>query len=451
MKNKSKRKDLTKGNLKKQILFMTLPMILGMLGMVIFNFVDALYIGRLGETELAAIAFTFPVVLIVQSIAQGLSMGTGSVVSRYVGGKNESWVKKTSTYSLILSFIIVAVFSVLGNLTIEPLFKALGATPNEMPFIKSYMRIWYLGVPFVVFPMVGNNIIRALGDTKIPSLVMTIAAGINIILDPILIFGWGFEGMGIAGAAIATVFSRFITFSAAIYILSKREKVLSFKDLHFKEFYKSCKSVLYIAIPTSITRGILPIGMGIITALIASFGALDVAGYGAGVKIENLGMSVINALSVVMVAVTGQNYGAKNFKRIKQGYKIASGYSLLYSVIILPIFFFTAPLLSKLFDVSDSIREIITTYVRLSVIGVGFFGILNISSALLNAIRKPFIATILFLIEMFGLYIPLAFILSKPLGTKGVFYGLIVAYVISGIISYFVTSRIINKKLKQET
>jgi putative MATE family efflux protein len=447
MKNKSKRKDLTKGNLEKQILFMTLPMILGMLGMVIFNFVDALYIGKLGETELAAIAFTFPVVLVIQSISQGLSMGTGSVVSKFAGEKNEDWVKKTSTYSLVLSFSIVVVFSIIGHLTIEPLFKLLGATSNEMPYIKSYMRIWYFGMPFVVIPMVGNNIIRALGDTKIPSLVMTIAAVLNMILDPILIFGWGFEGLGIAGAAIATVFARFITFSAAIYILTKREKVLSFKDVHFKEFLCSCKSVLYIAVPTSITRGVIPIGMGIITALIATFGALDVAGYGAGVKIENLGMSVVNALSVVMVAVTGQNFGAKNFDRVKSGYKIACSYSLLYSFIIIPIFFFTAPLLSKLFDVIQPVRDVIIIYVRLAVLGIGFFGVLNISSALLNAVRKPIIATLLFLFEMFGLYIPSAFIFSKMFGTQGVFYGLIIAYVISGIISYIVTTKIINKNL----
>ena len=173
----SKRQDLSQGNLKKQILFMTLPMIIGMLGMVIFNFVDALFIGMLGETELAAIAFTFPVVMVVSAVSQGLAMGTGSVVSAFVGQKNEDGIKKTTSHSLILSFIIVAVFSVIGYLTIDPLFALLGATPHEMSYIKDYMQIWYFGMPFVVFPMVGNNIIRALGDTKVPSYVMMVAFG----------------------------------------------------------------------------------------------------------------------------------------------------------------------------------------------------------------------------------------------------------------------------------
>ena len=224
MKSGSKRKDLTKGDLKKQILMMTLPMVLGMLGMVAFNFADSLFVGRLGELELAAISFTFPVVMFVMSISQGLSMGIGSVVSRYIGEKNEKWVIKTSTYSIILAVIIVAFFALIGQLTIHPLFRALGATQEAMPLIKSYMRVWYFGVPVVVIPMAGNGIIRALGDTKVPSLVMTLAAGVNIILDPIFIFGWGFAGLGIKGAAIATVISRSVTLVFALYILIKREK-----------------------------------------------------------------------------------------------------------------------------------------------------------------------------------------------------------------------------------
>ncbi len=445
---KSKRQDLTKGDLKKQILYMTLPMIIGMLGMVIFNFVDALYIGILGETELAAIAFTFPVVMVVSAVSQGLAMGTGTVVSAYMGQKNEDGIKKTTANALILSFIIVVFFSLLGSLTIKPLFTAMGATANEMVHIKTYMRIWYFGMPFVVFPMVGNNIIRALGDTKVPSYVMAVAFGMNAILDPILIFDWGF-GMGIAGAALATVFSRFFTFCAAVYVLTKREHVLTFKGLNIREFKSTCRKVLYIAVPTTVTRAVLPIGTGVITALVASFGIAEVAGYGAGVKIEQLSFSVIQALSTVMVAVTGQNFGAKQFARIKQGFNTASAYALLYSLIAIPLFYFAAPLLSLLFDVSAAVRDVIVVYVRIAVFGVGFFGILNVASSLLNAIKKPVIAALLFLIEMFGIYIPAAYYLSGRFGVVGVFYALIIAYVLSGILTYGVTKKVMNKTLRE--
>jgi putative MATE family efflux protein len=443
----SKRKDLTKGNIKKQILFMTLPMILGMLGMVVFNFVDALYVGRLGQDELAAIAFTFPVVMFVMSISQGLGMGTGSVVSKYIGEKNEKWIKKTSTYSLALAVTIVATVAGVGLLTIKPLFTLLGATETELPLINGYMRVWYLGVPFVVIPMVGNHIIRALGDTKIPSLAMTIAAGLNIILDPIFIFGWGFEGFGIVGAALATVIARMTTFVFALYILIKREKVITFHDLHIKEFFVSAKDVLFIALPSAVARAIIPLGTGVITAMIAAFGTASVAGFGAGVKIENLALCVANALSTVMIAVIGQNFGAKQFDRIKLGYKTACAYSLIYSAIMIPVFFFSAPALSMLFKVGDEVRLVMVQYVRIAVFGVGFIGIITVSASALNAIRKPIKSALMYFVFMFGLYIPIASLLSKRFETTGIFYAVIIAYVVAGFVSYLVTSKEIKKLL----
>lgn len=423
-------------------------MILGMLGMMIFNFVDALYIGMLGELPLAAISFTFPVIMIVGAISQGLAMGAAAMVSAYVGEKNEKWVQKSATYSLVLVVIIVAFVALIGQLTITPLFKAMGATDEVLPYIKSYMRIYYFGVPFVVVPMVGNNIIRALGDTKIPGLIMLFASILNAVLDPILIFGVGFAGLGIAGAAWATVFARFTTFLASVYILSKREKVLRFVGTSIKEFYQCSKGILYIGIPTAITRGILPLGSGVITALIATFGASAVAGYGAGVKLEFLFFSVINALASVMVAVTGQNFGAGEFDRIRRGYKIASGYALAYSFLVYPIIFFVAPLLSQLFDVSESVRQIIVMYVRIAALGAGFYGILFVSGSVLNAIKKPFFATGIYLTEMFVLQIPLAYLFSRFWGIKGVLFAVISAYVLGGVVSFISTWLTMKKKLR---
>lgn len=446
-KRKNQRQDLTQGDLKKQIINLTLPMILGTLGMTIFNFVDALYIGMLGELPLAAISFTFPVVMIVSAISQGLAMGAAAEVSAYAGKKDETWVKKSATYALMLAFVIVAVVSVIGQLTITPLFRMLGATDEVMPYIKAYMRIWYYGMPFVVFPMVGNNIIRALGDTKLPGFVMLFAALLNAALDPVLIFGVGFAGLGIAGAALATVISRFSTFAVAIYILSKREKVLGFAGTSLKEFFRSSRDILYIGIPTAVTRGVLPLGSGVLTALIATFGASAVAGYGAGVKLEFLFFSVSQALSTVMVAVAGQNFGAKRFSRIKQGYRIAGLYALAYSLLVYPVIFFVAPLLSQLFDVSALVRETIISYVRIAALGAGFYGVMYVSGSVLNAIKKPFFATGIYLVEMFGFQVPLALLLSGFWETRGVFIATVSAYVLGGLVSFIVTEMTMKKSL----
>ncbi len=181
--------------------------------------------------------------------------------------------------------MVVFVFVVFGLLTIKPLFTMLGATSEVMPYIESYMRIWYLGVLFVVIPMVGNNSIRAMGDTKTPGIVMMIAAIVNTILDPILIFGLGpFPRLEVAGAAIATVIARMTTFTVALYVLIIREKVVELKKVPFDEVLESWKTILFIGLPNAMAKVIMPIGIGIITGLMARESIEAVAGYGVAAK-----------------------------------------------------------------------------------------------------------------------------------------------------------------------
>ncbi len=211
---------------KKTLLKLSGPMVLGMLGLIVFNLVDTYFVSMLGTNQLVALSFTFPVVLVVNSIALGIGQGTASVVSRAAGANDKRKLVRYATESLTLGVLVVLFFVILGLITIDPLFKAMGANETVMPYIRDYMKVWYLGMVFVVIPMVGNNSIRALGDTKTPSLVMLVAAVANSVLDPIFIFGWGgpVPAMGVRGAAIATVLSRCITFSVALYILIVREK-----------------------------------------------------------------------------------------------------------------------------------------------------------------------------------------------------------------------------------
>ena len=182
---------LVEGDIKQILIKMTIPMIFGMLGIIAFNLADTYFVGKLGTVQLAALTFTFPVVLVINSINHGLGIGTSVVISRVVGENNHKKINRLSTDSLSLGIVFSIIAVIIGELTIEPLFRMLGADNSTMPYIIKYMRIWYAGAPFIVIPMIGNNVIRALGDTKTPSIVMMVSAATNIILDPILIFGFG--------------------------------------------------------------------------------------------------------------------------------------------------------------------------------------------------------------------------------------------------------------------
>lgn len=182
---------LVEGNIKKQLFQMTWPMIFGMLGLVVFNLVDTYFIGQLGVKQLAAMGFTFPVVTLINSFALGLGIGTSALVSRALGQGNHDQAARITTDSLVLAILLAACISIVGLLTIDPVFNMLGAEEDVLFYIKQYMSIWYMGSVFVVIPMVGNNAIRATGDTRTPALVMVVAGLSNAIMDYLLIFGIG--------------------------------------------------------------------------------------------------------------------------------------------------------------------------------------------------------------------------------------------------------------------
>ena len=151
---------------------LTLPMIIGILSMVLYNLADAFFVGKLGKEQLAALSFTFPVVMAIGSLAQGIGLGAASAVSRSIGRHDYHRVRRLATDSLALGLLLIVIGVVAGLLTIRPLFSLLGARGEILDYIGEYMHIWYVGMIFVVVPMIGNNIVRATGDTFTPGMIM---------------------------------------------------------------------------------------------------------------------------------------------------------------------------------------------------------------------------------------------------------------------------------------
>ena len=441
----AKTRDLTQGNIKKTIISMTLPMILGMLGMVAFNFADTAFVGQLGGVQLAALTFTFPVILIIQSVAHGIGIGTASIIARSAAKRNV--VRRIATDGLMLSVIMVIIFVTIGMLTMRPLFRGMGAADAEMQYITQYMTVWYFGVPMVVIPIMGNNIIRALGDTKVPGLVMLISAGVNVVLDPLLIFGIGpFPQMGVVGAALATVIARFLSLCVALYILTHREHLISFKGFSLRVFWGSVKRILHIGIPSTVTKAIVPIGSYIITGFLAAYGTSVVAGYGAGVKTEFVVMSVLIALGTVIISFAGQNYGAGQIARLKTGFQFAHAATAVYGLAAYALLFFTAPYIATIFNADALIQQTTVLYIRIAVAALLFQGGAQIVTSAYNAVGKPFHAAFLSLLQMFGLYIPLALLLPRLMGQAGIFVALAVSYAVTSVIGYAMFMRFLNKK-----
>lgn len=434
--------DLTQGPVTSHLFRMTVPMIFAMLSMVLFNLVDTFFVARLGTVELAAMGFTLPVVMFITGIALGLGVATASVVSRAIGVGDINQVRRLTTHSLMISLFSVIVFSALGLLTLDPVFKALGATPEILPFIKRYMVTWYIGAVFVVIPMVGNNAIRACGDTFYPGLIMVISTLINIVLDPLLIFGWGwFPRLTLQGAALATVIARASSFVFSILILYFREKLIILALPKWSQLIDSAKRILYIAVPSSFANILLPLGMAVITRLVAGFGPRAVAALGAAMRIEMFVFILVMALSTALVPFIGQNWGAGKLDRVKTSVILTNKFSLLWGVCNFVLILVLAEFLGNTFSQDILVSVTITHYLLIRSLGYGLRSIAMITSSVFDAVNKPFYSSSLSITRVFVLSVPFAYLGSVFGGLIGIFAGLLFADIVAGIISIVVGSK----------
>lgn len=434
---KKRNRNLIEGNIKKQLFSLTWPMLLGMLGIVVFNLVDTYFVGKLGVKQLAAMSFSFPVVMFINSLSQGVGIGTSSLISRNIIATDRSEVRKMASQSLLLGLIIVLIFVTAGIFTIEPVFTALGADGEILGYINDYMSIWYLGVPFVVFPMIGNNIVRATGDTFTPGMLMVSSGVVNIILDPLFIFGYGpFPEMGIKGAAVATVIARSTSLIFILVILIRREKLLTLYFGKLKDVFKTWKKVLYIAGPASLAMLITPVSIGVITKIIAGFGKESVAAFGVASRVEMFVLMVIASLGSVLIIFIGQNISKQKYQRILKSLNYALKFSMLWGGIVFVLLMFLGESIASIFTNDPVVIEIAKNYFYIMGASYGFQGLVMLSTASFNGINKPYPATIFSVVRMLVIYVPLAWIGAKVFDINGVFWAGFIANIIVGIVSF---------------
>lgn len=431
------RASLTSGPVGKTIIKMTLPMTVGMLGMVFFNIVDTFFVGKLGKIELAAMSFTLPVVSSIISLSVGLGLGASAAISKAIGAGNQKRITRLTTDALILSVIIVAAISTLGYFTIDQTFALLGASDDILPYIREYMEIWYLGTAAIIVPMVGNNIIRATGDTKIPSLVMMISVIINLIFDPLLIFGIGpFPRLELAGAALTTVISRSVTLVFAICILHFREKLISFKIPSFQDVIRSWKEVLYVGVPTASTNMLQPLSTGIITKILSHHGLAAVAAFGVATRIQGLPQILIMALGSVINPFVGQNWGANKFDRTKLGIKYTIQFALIWGILMFAVLSLTSGYFASIFNNDPEVVALVTLYFLIVPVGYGAQNVQRISTSILSILNRPVFSSLLTIFQIFILYIPLAYLGSSLFGLYGIFSSVVISHLVVGSIAY---------------
>ncbi len=431
----------------RHLVDMTVPMLLGIATMMGQAFIDTWFIGQVGDRELAAYGFGFPILMIVTSVAIGLGAGTSSVVARAIGSGNHRRTKRLATDSLILSFLITLVICAIGIATIRPLFLLLGAPEDMIPMLESFMTILYVGVPFVVVGMVGMSTMRATGDTRLPSKMMIFGAILNVVLDPILIFGFGpIPAMGLDGAAMAGLLARGAIFVASLYLLAGRLDMVSFKLPKFDEIRTSWADILHVGLPAAGTNMIVPIGAAVITAMIARFGPEAVAGFGVASRVESLVLVIYYAMSSVIGPFVGQNLTAGKEDRIHLSLRLCAGFCVVSGLVIAVLLALVSGALPTLFSDNADVIEVTRLFLLIAPIGYGAYGMVMVMNAAFNGLGKPMPGVIVSVMRIAVLYVPLAIVAARYFDVIGIFAAYTIANIVTGAVSFVWAERIVKQQ-----
>ncbi|WP_444943486.1 MATE family efflux transporter [Microbulbifer sp. ZKSA006] len=442
--------SLLEGSVSSHLQRLALPMVWGILAAMSFNIIDTYFVSQLGDGPLAAMSFTFPVVMAINSFAIGLGAGTSSAVARVYGAGDIASVRRLVTDASLLALLIAVAITAIGLATMGPLFELLGAGPDILPLIADYMIPWYLGTIFVIVPTVALAALRAIGNSAVTGRIMVAVALLNLILDPILIFGlFGFPRLELQGAAIATIAVRALSFAAAFYFIIKKEHLMTAPQWQLSGLIASWRKVLAVGLPAVLTNVIIPISGGVVVALVAVHGEDAVAGLGVALRVEPLALIVFYALSSVVGPFMGQNAGANKSERLRETVGVLARFCLVFGAGLAVLLYFVAEPIVSLFSDSPEVLAVAIAYLTLVPFSYAGYGFVMSANAAFNGLGKPLPATVISFLRVLGLYLPLAWIGNSLWGMTGLFVATAASNLILGAISWWWLRRDTHQRIAE--
>ena len=430
--------DFTEGPILKSLIGLTIPIILANLLQTAYQLTDTFWVGRLGTVAVAAVSISFPIIFFITSLGSGLSIAGTILIAQYKGKKDQQAIDHITSQTMLLVGIISLLLAALGYFLSPIIIKMMGTESSVFDSAVSYLKISFVGVIFVFTYMVFQSLMRGVGDVRTPMYIVLGTVFLNLVLDPLFIFGYGFiPGYGVAGAAIATIGTQGVAAIIGIFLLmrGKNQMRLNLQDL--KPDIPLLKKMFNLGFPASIEQSTRALGMTVMTFLVATFGTLTVAAYGIGSRVLSFIILPSLGLSMSTSTLVGQNMGAGKIKRADRISKISSvaGFSALSLIGIL--FFIFAEHISAIFIPGET--ETIQSsalFIKIMALTYGFIGIQMALNGAFRGSGNTVISMVLSIISLWVLRFPLAYILSKHTSLSEI--GLWVAFPVSNIIAALV-------------
>ncbi len=437
---------LTRGSIRGHLVSQTLPMIIGVAAIMSIGLVDAYFIGQLGSTQLAAISFIFPISVALSSLGVGVMVGINSVVARALGEGSRDKAARRANFGIVFATALGIALGLLLFAILDPLFGLMNADADTLPFIRTYMQPYALGFPLLLVIMGINGTLRGQGEARKTSYVSVCYAAVNWVLDPILITGaFGFDGLGIVGAAYATIAGWAVAIALGFWLIRRTDLPINPGLIREGDFKAPMGAILKVAGPAAFSNAINPIGLSILTALVAIEGQAAVAGFGAAGRLQSFAVVPLLGLSGSIGAIVGQNWGAGLPDRSRRAMLYAGGFSVVYGLVIAVVLYLTGPQLAGLFSDDPAVKKQFADYIAIAVWGYAGFGLLITANGALNAVDRAGFALAQSAARVFLVMLPLAWLLQKSWGADAIYTAELVANLAGGALAALVVWRVLAR------
>ncbi len=307
---------MTTGSISPKLASLAWPLVVGNLLQTFYNLADMFWVGRVSTEAVAAVSLMFPTSWLFVSLAMGLTAGSVALVSQHVGAGNDRAADNVVAQTTILGVLLGTVLATLGYLFRRPLLTLVGAEGQVYVEALQYIEVLFFSIPFTFLFFVFRAVLRGAGDTRTAMWLMVLSAGMNVILDPILILGWGpIDGMGTQGAAVATLIARVFAAVVGVYVLLRGNWGIQLRLEDLSPDWPVLKRLVEIGYPATIDGAARSFAAVAMAALVARFGAVPTAAYGVGVRLMSVSWTVSGAVGQATATGVGQNLGAETPER----------------------------------------------------------------------------------------------------------------------------------------
>lgn len=432
----------------KLIMTMSAPAILSMMVQALYNIVDSIFVAKINEEAITALSLAFPVQLVIVACFVGMGIGINSSISRKLGAKDEEGAMMTAEHGFLVATILYLFIAILGLLFAEPFFKLFTDNTLIVTYGRQYLTIIMVFAFGRIFAQAGMSIFQGSGEMVIPMVAQLIGAITNIILDPILIFGWfGLPALGVPGAAIATVIAQIISMVYVLLYLTVFKKVIKFKFKGFKVNKQILMQIIFVGLPAAVMQALASVMLVGLNLILAGFTTTAVAVLGIYYRLQSFIFMPVFGLSQGLMPIVGYNYGAQNKERLTSAIKIALSVAVIYMSMGLFVFQFFPVQMIHLFNGTDDMMAIGIKAFRTISMGFPLAAVSIVISTSFQGLGDAYLSMVVAFIRQIVVLLPLAAFLGNAFGIDYLWYAFFISEIVGFVSVLAFYKRIYTNKI----